>query len=219
MGITENLIGKNIKEVHSIMDKSFNKDYELIFNNGKEITKEENGLYVDRVINFETTKTPVIDNGEVIGIVTIMRDITEKKELENKLQLIAMVAEENQKKTFAEDLHDGMGAILATMKMYINKILSKSTLEEAKDLLQVLKEIILEAIENTKNIAYKLTPHVLINFGLIKALEEYITRINCTNDIIISFKKPQIYQRPDINIEISIYRILQELLNNSIKHF
>lgn len=218
LGFETKLVGKNINVVSGFIDKSFLKDYEKIFNNGIDIIREEEKVFGNKVFNFDIIKTPLFENGNVLGIVTILRDITMVKDLEKKLLLVAMEVEEKQKKIFSEDLHEQLGAYLSTMKIYITKILQKNSIDEARELLEILKGMIYEAVDNTKNIVFKMTPHVLVNFGLIKAMEEYCARINSSNNNLITFTAKQTDKRFDKIVEIYVYRILLEFINNSITH-
>lgn len=85
--------------------------------------------------------------------------------------------------------------------------------------MQNLNEMIDNSISITRNISNSLMPNLLIDFGLINALESFIKKINTTQKITIDFKnnlnRDLKIQR---NIEIIVYRILIELINNSLKH-
>ena len=218
LGFETEFIGKNISVFSQFIDNSFLKDYEQIFKNGIDIIREEEKVFGNKVFYFDAIKTPVIENGHVTGIVTISRDITEMKVMEKKLLSVAMEVEEKQKKIFSEDLHEQLGAYLSTMKIYITKILQKNSIDEAKELLEILKGMIYEAVDNTKNIVFKMTPHVLVNFGLIKAIEEFCERINSSNNNLIKFSAKQSGKRFNSIVEIFTYRILLEFINNSLLH-
>ena len=218
IGLDTELVGKNIKDIYTFLDKKIFEEYEYVFETGKELVTEEDTQYGNLYYNTETIKSPVFEKNKVVGVVTIIRDITERKEMERKILFAVLEAEEKEKKRFSEDLHDELGALLSTMKIYVNTVLKKHTIAEAHDLLLQLKEMIFEAVENTRTIAFNLTPNILVDFGLSRAIKTYCDKINNSQDISISFKSGEFYERINKNIEINIFRIVQELISNSLKH-
>jgi PAS domain S-box-containing protein len=217
IGIETDVIGKNMKDVYYFLEKQIFDEYDFVFETGKELITEEPTYLKDKYFYTETIKTPVLDSGNVVGVITTIRDITERKDMEKKILTAVVEAEEREKKRFSEDLHDGLGALLSTMKIYVNTIQKKKSINEANDLLTQLKDMIFDAVENTRNIAYNLTPNVLADFGLIKALTAYCDKLNSSQSIDVRFYSG-FEGRFNHNIEINLFRIIQELINNSLKH-
>ncbi|MDK2978262.1 MAG: hypothetical protein PWP52_976 [Bacteroidales bacterium] len=141
-----------------------------------------------------------------------------RKNEEKKILNAIMMTEEKERKRFASDLHDGLGPLLSTVKMSISA-LSKYE-KDAKNLkiIENADSVINEAIKSIKDISNNLSPHVLNNFGLAKAVKNFVDKINEIQKIKIQFTSNIFNQRFDSNIEIILYRIVCELIHNSIQH-
>ncbi len=155
-----------------------------------------------------------------LHLISTIHDITEKKEMQNKILSTIIQTEEKVKQRFAKDLHDGLGPILSTIKLYLKTLENK--IEEKKDkniysIVKKIEEIINEAINSTKEISNQLSPHILTNFGLITAIKSIIKKIEFSSNIKFMLTA-DVIERFDSNIETSVYRIILELINNSIKH-
>lgn len=129
-------------------------------------------------------------------------------------------AQESERKRIAEELHDSVGPLLSLTQLYISD-LSESKEAQAPDeqelFVKTLK-ILGEACDETRNISHNLMPGVLIRSGLIPAIRELTKMLRDSNHFDISLNTHGIKQRFEETIEITYYRVLQELLNNIIKH-
>ena len=74
------------------------------------------------------------------------------------------------------------------------------------------------SIKELRRVAYNMMPEMLTKFGLDEALKEYCNNINTTRLLIVKYQSMGMEKRMDSSVEIIIYRIVQELLNNTIKH-
>lgn len=155
-------------------------------------------------------------SGEKVVLV-IIRDVTEKKMMEQKMMEAIFRTQEESQSRYAQELHDGLGPVLSTVKMYIEWLCSdKNTVN--RDLIKTNSlHAVDEAINQAKEIANNLSPHVLQRFGLINALKNYSDRIKVNHDIVINIQS-KITERLAADIEIMMYRVLLECINNSIKH-
>jgi signal transduction histidine kinase len=126
--------------------------------------------------------------------------------------------EENEKKRFAKDLHDGLGPLMSTIKMSLSALNEKIRDPSGSVILNNTNHLINEAINTLKDISNNLSPHVLSNFGLSSALGAFTTKINQTKTIEINFKSNMEDQRLDTEKEVVVYRAACELINNSIRH-
>ena len=127
-------------------------------------------------------------------------------------------AEENEKKRFAKDLHDGLGPLLSTVKMSISSLNERISDPSGKIILNNTNHLVNEAINTIKDISNNLSPHILSNFGLASAISAFTTKINQTKAIEIDFKSNMETQRLENDKEVVIYRAVCELINNSIRH-
>lgn len=152
-------------------------------------------------------------------IICIARDITERKEVRKKILKTVIETEEKERRRFAKDLHDGLGPLLSTIKLYINEIESEEADEqEKKDYIKYTSELIDEAVSSTRTISNNITPNIISNYGLVRSLESFCNKINKTQQISVNFKTIQIEEKFDETIELILYRIITELINNTLKH-
>jgi Signal transduction histidine kinase len=142
-----------------------------------------------------------------------LRRHTEKMFLKAIIQ-----TEEKERKRFAKDLHDGLGPILSTVKMSISTLENMNQDKVTKEIVENTNLAINEAIKSIKEISNNLSPHILDNFGLLRALRNFINKINVTQVIKINLASNIGDDRFDSDIEVVLYRVICELINNTIKH-
>jgi signal transduction histidine kinase len=126
--------------------------------------------------------------------------------------------EENEKKRFAKDLHDGLGPLLSTVKMSLSALNGKIKDPSGVEILQNTNHIVNEAISTIKEVSNNLSPHILSNFGLSSAISAFTNKINQTKALEIDFKSNMEGKRLDADKEVVIYRAACELINNAILH-
>lgn len=134
-------------------------------------------------------------------------------------QLFSVIEEE--RKRLARDLHDEFGQALTTLHLNA-EALQQSLPEELKDQKAQCDQIIRiteQQCDNIRNIASELRPDMLDHLGFIPTLEWYVEDFGKQNgELCIDFQTVGVKNRPDPEIEITLYRILQEGLTNIIKH-
>lgn len=128
-------------------------------------------------------------------------------------QLKAVIAsQEEERKRFAADLHDGFGQMISALRLSLSReTLDKSTIDHA---LEVLNEMNTEI----RNIAFNLMPQVLMKSGLEEALKEFTARINRTGSVTVSVQTYDLDRAMSADQRIALYRICQEWVNNVIKY-
>jgi signal transduction histidine kinase len=142
----------------------------------------------------------------------------ERKRSENRVIIAIINTEEQERKRFAKDLHDGLGPILSTIKMSLSALAGKIKDQAGNKVLANANHLINEAINAIKEISNNLSPHILLNFGLASAINAFATKINQTKTIEIDFKSNMKNERLGNDKEVVIYRAACELINNSIRH-
>ena len=142
----------------------------------------------------------------------------DRKDEEKKVLNAIMVTEEKERKRFAKDLHDGLGPLLSTVKISISALLKSENDPRNIEIIKNSDTVINEAIKSIKVISNNLSPHVLNNFGLAKAIKNFTDNINKLKQITIHFHSNLFEQRIHQNIEIILYRIVCELVHNSVQH-
>jgi PAS domain S-box-containing protein len=159
--------------------------------------------YSDGRTHIVEAESSLMDYHGQNAILVILRDVTHIKEAEQKVLEAIIQTEENERSRIAQDLHDGLGPVLSTIKIEM--------------LTEKLKNTIEEAIKGISEISHNISPHVLRNYGFYAALKQFIHRIALTNTIRISLECDQ---ETDLsqNLGITLYRAITELINNSIKH-
>lgn len=143
---------------------------------------------------------------------------SEKRDMEKNMLNAIIQTEETERKRFAKDLHDGLGPILSTVKMSMSSLSRSEKDETTKKILRNTDMVIDEAIKSIREISNNLSPHILNNFGLNKAMRNFINKINLSGSIKITFISNIEEERFESNIEVVLYRVICELINNTLKH-
>lgn len=145
-------------------------------------------------------------------------------ELETENQLTATEAvlkgEEQERTRLAKDLHDGLGGMLSGIKHSLSNM--KENLIMTPDNAQAFErsiDMLDSSIKEMRRVAHNMMPEVLVKYGLNIALKEYCSEIERSGVIHVDYQfVGRENTEPDQTIAISIYRIVQELVNNAIKH-
>ena len=149
---------------------------------------------------------------------SLKRAETDRIKSEKRVINAIINTEENERKRFAKDLHDGLGPIMSTVKMSLSALEERIKDPTGTIILNNTNHLVNEAINTIKDISNNLSPHVLSNFGLSSALSAFTAKINQTKAIEIDFKSNMEGQRLENEKEVVIYRAACELINNSIRH-
>lgn len=156
---------------------------------------------------------------------TINRDITKRKEMEDELslervrRLTALIdGQEMERRRLSSELHDGLGQLLTASLIYLKKLHSLTTDEKAKDLVLKTREILENTVDEVRNISHNLMPSVLSDFGLEIALKNMVNSVNKEHGNQVKFIRRGTLGRLNADIEVGLYRIAQEALNNSLKY-
>jgi PAS domain S-box-containing protein len=178
-------------------------------------------------VTFEVSVSPIYGlNNQIIGITYLYRDITEKKRVagqlqqlqaeildnrlrEQRIQSAALLEGQEQERTrLARELHDGLGQMLNVLKMNLFQEQASSAVLSAVD----------EIITEVKMINNNLMPLVLEDFGLEAGVQTLINHVQHSNDAEIYFYSNLRQERFGQKLEVGVYRVLQEALNNAAKY-
>lgn len=165
------------------------------------------------------------DNNKVFRIVSFIEDITDKikaeetnielKELKEGSEIIIERLEQERAR-ISRELHDGIGQLLSAIKFNIE--LFEKTQEKDEKSLQKSKQLVSKAGIELKNIIYALHPSFLDSYGLPVAVKSLCDEVMNSTDLTIYFSTKGIEKRLNSKIELFSYRIIQEALNNTVKH-
>lgn len=145
------------------------------------------------------------------------------RELEKDRQLVAVDSmikgQEDERSRLAKDLHDGLGGLLSGVKYSLSNM--KDNLIITPDNMAVFErslDMLDTSIKELRRVAHNMMPEMLTKFGLDEALKEYCNTINATGLLSVKFQSLGMDSRLDKSVEIIVFRIVQELLNNILKH-
>mgnify|MGYP005838458923 CR=1 FL=1 len=197
------------KEQLSLVREFFNEQKYMVTKNGE-------------LIPVLVTSTLLNDNkGNPEALVVVGHDLTEKIQYEKQLErnrkenLIAInEAQEEERMRIAIDIHDGLGQLLTGISYTLQEINEGSDFDELKN---IQNQIDL-AIQETRSLAHNLIPLVLVEFGLISAIQNLVEEANKASNTRFYFNYYDINERIDPKLEKNIYRICQEAITNILKH-
>lgn len=165
--------------------------------------------------------TAVIVAASVLGFIILYFIITMIKHQRNNVTLykVKIKAEiailENERRRIASDLHDELGPILSAVRMQINHLESQQ--EGDRKIIDYANTHIDDIMKKIRSISYNLLPNTLVRKGLVKAVDEYINRLSDVHTLNIRFTFDENLVTPKEQ-EINIYRVIQEIVHNTIKH-
>lgn len=167
---------------------------------------------------IEITASMLKTTGEA-SLMLIFSDVTRFRNMDNEIMNASQAAEERERTLLAQELHDGLGAVLSSINIYINLILSGGAeIDEIFKTLRLTKELVGQAIENVKDIANNLHPVILTRFGLVATVCNIIEGLQNSHLINFHFDHDKFTELKDKDRELSLYRIINELINNTMKY-
>ncbi|TDE17201.1 ATP-binding protein [Dyadobacter psychrotolerans] len=163
-------------------------------------------------------------NSELIRVQKdILRIEEEKYQLqlaEDRIRASALIeGQEEERRRFARELHDGIGQMLTGLKLHAEKLgQTQFTDEKQRERFNQLVRLIQDTIQTTRQISYNLMPSVLSDFGISAALNLLCQQTSQASGLKINFQGIEKRIALSQAIEIGLYRIAQEALNNVVKH-
>lgn len=152
----------------------------------------------------------------------VIRYQMQMKKLETEKQQILLNAsirfQEEERQRIAADLHDDAGPLLATARLYLNENLVNQEKAQQLQSIYSAKQIIDDAILLIRNISHSLMPPTLKNFGLESATTDLFSKISGSGSLNASARFHDYRERLKVEQEMLVFRIIQELVNNIIKH-
>lgn len=149
---------------------------------------------------------------KVLNHQIMLKELAEQKQKE--LLDASISAEETERNRISSELHDDVGAALATVKLILNRGIKS----ENKELLQISEQLLDSTFQKVRAISHKLQPGNLQQFGLQVAISSMAEIFNKSDEVVIDFEPNFDLPRLEYSVELGCYRIVQELIQNLIKH-
>jgi len=150
----------------------------------------------------------------------LISEVEKKEQLRRSLLKKVMTAQELERKRISRELHDETGQLLSSLMLHLRHIKDSGYGEDFDTNVENMRTLINKTITEVKRMSYQLRPSVLDDMGLISAIErlikEYRDVLQIEIDLIVHGKQSE--QRMLTELEIAIYRILQEALTNIYKY-
>lgn len=192
------------------------------------------GQYVQTFVDDSTAKAPnelyiwldaVASLCIAVGVLyahklfTYIGHLDHQRKLTNKRILTAVLrTEEKFRSRYSRELHDGMGPLLSSAKMSMSVLAKRAEDEENRELIASTSAVIDEAIRSLREISNNLSPQVLNDFGLVRGITNFINKNPQLRTIEMRFDTNLRKERFGHDIEVILYRVICELINNSLKH-
>lgn len=128
-------------------------------------------------------------------------------------------AEENERKRIAGDLHDGVGQIMSAAKMNLSSIESRLNFgnEDDRIAFERIVNLVDESCKEVRSVSHNMMPNALLKSGLSNAVKDFIDKID-SRILKVNLYSEGLQERLDGNVETVLYRVIQECVNNVIKH-
>lgn len=140
-----------------------------------------------------------------------------ESDYQKELLKTAILSQEEERSRIAKELHDDIGAMLTTTKLYFGQITSELAPEELHKIIEKTGGFLDEMIQDVRSISQNLRPVVLEKLGLIEAISSLIQTVNDSGNIVAELKNSTT-KTISKSKELNIYRIIQELITNTIRH-
>ena len=147
----------------------------------------------------------------------ISKRTIELKESENKIFQTMVSSEEKERERYAKEIHDGLGPLLSTSMIYLHTTHKEENREALLGYVSRANKLLTEAMQSIQEISNNLSPLILKKYGIVTATRNFIEKLKGISTIHFVIKSNVDVRFQEI-IEITIYRAITELINNSIKY-
>jgi two-component system NarL family sensor kinase len=152
-------------------------------------------------------------------VIRYQTQLTVMEQEQQKLLLNASVRlQEEERSRIAADLHDDAGPLLATARLYLNENLVNMDKASQLQSIYQARQILDDTIQLIRNISHQLMPPTLRNFGLESAVNDLVQKIGGSGQLNVSSRFHEYRDRFRPETELLIFRVVQELVNNILKH-
>lgn len=176
-----------------------------------------------RRVPVEVSSRAIYENGVLVGVQGMARDITERKWAQDALQMFSrqlIEAQEDERRRIARELHDQIGQVLTAVKMNLHTVHQVCVSTETRSYLRDNIEAVDEALRLVRDLSVDLRPPVLDDLGLATALRWYVDRYTRRTGLRVEvlIELPDENERFSRELETACFRIAQEALTNVVRH-
>jgi PAS domain S-box-containing protein len=163
------------------------------------------------------------EDGEVTQIGAVVQDVTALKKAENTVRWLSgrlLQSRDDERRRLARDLHDSLGQLLTAVKMNLS-YLARDTVpldERGKNAVVESRELIDTCIKETRTLSHLLHPPMLDEVGLLPAIRWFVNGFSQRSGVEVSLNLPLTLRRLPVEVEIAIFRAVQESLTNVHRH-
>ena len=144
------------------------------------------------------------------------------KELEVEKKLVSVQSmikgQEEERSRLAKELHDGLGSALSSIKLSVSNLRKQTEMLKDHQTIDRTSDLVDKASLELRRIAQDLMPATLMRFGLVSALEDFIGELNYHTEVSIDFQHFDVSHNLSNELNLTLYRIIQELVNNALRH-
>lgn len=181
----------------------------------KLVVSENNAKTINQELSLVNTNLKLTE----LELIKTTNEKHEQQLSEQKIRATALLkGQESERKRIAREMHDGIGQMLTALKLNIESISVSQLDEKNRMLVDDVKLLIGKTIAETRTITFDLMPTVLNDFGIASALKQLADQATKTSGVSVTFDGGSTFERLDKNIEIGLYRITQEAINNAVKY-
>jgi signal transduction histidine kinase len=128
-------------------------------------------------------------------------------------------AEENERKRIASDLHDGVGQLFSAVKMNLTGLFARVEMDKEEDrfLAENTMALVDESCKEVRTISHQMMPNMLLRSGIASDLKNFIEKIDA-DSLQVTLEAAGFKNKLESNVETMLYRVIQETINNVIKH-
>lgn len=216
----------------SLADVDFQSAKQELLTKYESAQKDQQILKQQNLVSQKTLKNQQLNRAiwgtSILLIILIILIYFYRKNVQNKWALLKekrekdvlkalILGEENERQRLAKDLHDGLANDIAALKLQIGMEAMKPDFQDKSRLTQWQNKLD-QLHRSTKEISYNLLPKNILEDGLVKSLTALVNDYSLTSPANIKIKTLQYLENKNRSFDLFIYRIIQELLGNAIKH-